>query len=54
MEPVSQDTVPFAIIGESIGIMAVTSMILSARRKVKRKGRARRARFFLLSFLDHP
>lgn len=54
VEPVSHETVLFAIIGDSIGVMAVTSMILRARRKVTRKGRARRARLILLSSLDQP
>lgn len=54
VEPVPHETVLFATIGDIIGITAVTSMILIARRKVKRNGRARRARFNLLSFLDQP
>lgn len=53
-ELVSQTTIPSAIMGDNIGIADVTSIIFRARRKVARNGRARRARFLLLSFLDHP
>jgi hypothetical protein len=54
MELVFQETFPLSIIGASIGITGVTSMILVAKKKVTTKGIARRNRLILLSFFLHP